>query len=46
VHDRFVDALVAGVRKLRLGQGLDAGTTHGPLITSAAVSQARELCPG
>lgn len=37
VHDAFVDLLVAKVQSLQLGPGSDPGTTHGPLITAAAV---------
>lgn len=39
VHDAFVDALVESVRKLRLGSGLDAATSHGPLIQAGAVDK-------
>lgn len=39
VHDEFVDALVDQVRKLRLGDGLEPGVTHGPVITRQAVNQ-------
>lgn len=37
VHDAFVDLLVSKVQALQLGPGSDPGTTHGPLITAAAV---------
>ncbi len=50
VHDAFVDLLVAKVRVLQLGPGSDPGTTHGPLITAAAVDGVRgqgvQLVPG
>lgn len=41
MHDAFVEQLVARVRGLRLGSGLEDGTTQGPLITSAAVDRVR-----
>lgn len=37
VHDAFAEALTERVRKLRLGDGLEAGVTLGPLITQRAV---------
>lgn len=36
IHDRFVDALVAVARKIRIGDPLDPTTQLGPLISSAA----------
>ena len=36
VHDDFVAALVARAARVRLGSGLDPGTTMGPLISAAA----------
>jgi succinate-semialdehyde dehydrogenase/glutarate-semialdehyde dehydrogenase len=39
IHDEFVDALVAQVKKLRLGDGMEPGVTHGPVITRQAVDQ-------
>jgi Aldehyde dehydrogenase family len=39
VHDAFSEALVEAVRKLRLGSGLDAAITHGPLIQPGAVEK-------
>ena len=39
IHDEFVDALVAQVKKLRLGDGMEPGITHGPVITGRAVEQ-------
>ena len=41
VYDQFVDAMVAAVRKLKLGGGLDSNTTLGPLISEAAVQHVR-----
>ena len=41
VHDAFVGALLQEVGHLRLGNGLDPGTTQGPLISSAAVGRVR-----
>ncbi|KAL6777556.1 ALDH5 [Auxenochlorella protothecoides x Auxenochlorella symbiontica] len=37
VHDDFVKELVEAVQKLRVGAGMDAATTHGPLIQHSAV---------
>ncbi len=39
IHDEFVDALVAQIEKLRLGDGMEPGITHGPVITRQAVEQ-------
>lgn len=39
IYDAFNDALVKHVTKLRLGDGLQPGVTHGPLISSTAVEQ-------
>lgn len=39
IHDEFVRRLVARVQQLRLGNGLDADTTQGPLINQAAVAK-------
>ena len=39
VHDEFVAALVEQVGKLRLGDGMEPGVTHGPVITRQAVDQ-------
>ncbi|KAJ1851707.1 hypothetical protein GGH12_003534 [Coemansia sp. RSA 1822] len=33
VYDEFVDKFIAKVEKLRVGHGLDKGTTFGPMIT-------------
>jgi succinate-semialdehyde dehydrogenase/glutarate-semialdehyde dehydrogenase len=37
IHDEFVDKLAACVQEIRVGNGLDATTTMGPLITPEAV---------
>ncbi|KAG7671706.1 hypothetical protein Ndes2526B_g07405 [Nannochloris sp. 'desiccata'] len=37
VHDNFADKLVKKVQTLRLGNGMDSGVTHGPMITNKAV---------
>jgi acyl-CoA reductase-like NAD-dependent aldehyde dehydrogenase len=42
VHDAFSEQLVSKVRKLRIGSGLDPGTTQGPLITNRAVEGVSE----
>jgi len=36
IYDRFVEALVTEVKKLRLGSPLDAGVTLGPVVDAAA----------
>jgi formyltetrahydrofolate dehydrogenase len=30
IHDKFVEAVVADVRKMKIGDPLDRGTVHGP----------------
>ena len=37
--DDFTAKLVARVRKMKLGRGIDEGTTHGPLVNAAAVKK-------
>lgn len=37
IYDHFVERLVKSVRELRLGNGLDAGVTQGPLVSQNAV---------
>ena len=37
VYETFADKLVAAVKKLKVGNGLEPGVTQGPLIDSAAV---------
>ena len=39
VYDAFADKLVAAVKKLKVGNGLEAGVTQGPLIDSDAVAK-------
>jgi succinate-semialdehyde dehydrogenase/glutarate-semialdehyde dehydrogenase len=39
IHDAFVDRFVAAVRQLKVGNGLDAGVTQGPLIDAKAVAK-------
>lgn len=39
IHDRFLEALVARVEALRLGDGLQDGVEVGPLINEAALSK-------
>jgi succinate-semialdehyde dehydrogenase / glutarate-semialdehyde dehydrogenase len=43
IHDRFASALVAAVKKLKVGPGLEAGVTIGPLITSDAIAKVETL---
>ncbi|KAL4437189.1 hypothetical protein ABPG75_004328 [Micractinium tetrahymenae] len=42
IHDAFVEALTARVAALRLGSGLEQGTTQGPLISAVAVDRLEE----
>lgn len=37
VYNDFAEAVTERVRALRLGNGLEAGVSHGPLITQQAV---------
>ncbi len=37
IYDAFVEKFAAKVSEFRVGDGLDAATTHGPLITTKAV---------
>ncbi|WP_420475373.1 NADP-dependent succinate-semialdehyde dehydrogenase [Noviherbaspirillum sp. ST9] len=39
VYDAFADKLVSAVRKLKVGNGLEAGVTQGPLIDEDAVKK-------
>jgi succinate-semialdehyde dehydrogenase/glutarate-semialdehyde dehydrogenase len=41
VHDAFAERLGRAVANLRVGPGVQAGTTTGPLINAAAVEKAR-----
>ena len=43
IYDRFAASLVAAVKKLKVGPGLDAGTTIGPLINSEAIAKVETL---
>ena len=42
VYDAFADKLAAAVEKLRVGDGLTAGVTTGPLINESAVEKVEE----
>jgi succinate-semialdehyde dehydrogenase/glutarate-semialdehyde dehydrogenase len=42
VYDAFVEKLVAAVNKLQIGNGLESGTTTGPLIDAKAVAKVQE----
>ena len=39
VYDAFVEAMVAAVKKLKMGGGMDSSTTLGPLISTGAVER-------
>lgn len=43
VHDAFVELLTKRVAAMKLGSGLEPGTTQGPLISAAAVDRVRPL---
>jgi len=43
IYDRFAAALVGTVKKLKVGPGLEAGTTIGPLINSEAIAKVETL---
>ena len=42
VYDAFAEKLVAAVRKLKVGNGFEAGVAQGPLIDHAAVEKVEE----
>ncbi|WP_338680319.1 NADP-dependent succinate-semialdehyde dehydrogenase [Janthinobacterium sp. TB1-E2] len=42
VYDAFADKLVAAVAKLKVGNGIEAGVTQGPLIDVKAVAKVEE----
>jgi succinate-semialdehyde dehydrogenase/glutarate-semialdehyde dehydrogenase len=42
VYDAFADKLAATVAKMKVGKGVDAGVTQGPLINAAAVTKVEE----
>jgi succinate-semialdehyde dehydrogenase / glutarate-semialdehyde dehydrogenase len=43
IYDRFAAALVAAVKKLKVGPGLEDGVVIGPLITSQAIAKVETL---
>ncbi|KAJ5292099.1 hypothetical protein N7478_001350 [Penicillium angulare] len=42
IKDRFIEALVDRVNALKLGRGIEGGTTQGPLVNAAAVKKVSE----
>jgi succinate-semialdehyde dehydrogenase/glutarate-semialdehyde dehydrogenase len=42
VYERFTEKLVAAVAQLKVGNGMEAGVTQGPLINAAAVAKVEE----
>jgi succinate-semialdehyde dehydrogenase/glutarate-semialdehyde dehydrogenase len=42
VYDAFAEKLVAAVKKLKVGDGLEAGTDLGPLINTKAIEKVQE----
>ncbi|KAG8157292.1 hypothetical protein KVR01_013000 [Diaporthe batatas] len=43
IHDRFVGALAARTRGLRVGHGIEEGTTMGPVTTPRGLDKAEQL---
>ncbi|MCA1495052.1 aldehyde dehydrogenase family protein, partial [Ensifer sp. NBAIM29] len=43
IYDRFVEAFVAATSRMKVGHGLEAGVTQGPLIDAAAVAKMEEF---
>jgi succinate-semialdehyde dehydrogenase/glutarate-semialdehyde dehydrogenase len=41
IHEEFIQKLIVAVKKLNLGNGLDAKTTQGPLINKAALEKVK-----
>ncbi len=42
IYDEFAKRFAAAVKKFKIGDGLKAGTSHGPLINHAAVEKAQD----
>ncbi|MCX5479873.1 NAD-dependent succinate-semialdehyde dehydrogenase [Kaistia geumhonensis] len=42
IHDAFVEKLTAAVAKLKVGNGVEAGVTQGPLINDKAIAKVEE----
>jgi succinate-semialdehyde dehydrogenase/glutarate-semialdehyde dehydrogenase len=42
VHDAFVEKFVAAVSRLKVGNGVEAGVTQGPLIDGKAIAKVEE----
>jgi succinate-semialdehyde dehydrogenase/glutarate-semialdehyde dehydrogenase len=42
VHDAFVEKFIAAVSKLKVGNGMEAGVTQGPLIDNKAIAKVEE----
>jgi len=42
VYDAFVEKLVAGAAKIRVGNGIEAGVNQGPLIDDQAIAKVEE----
>jgi succinate-semialdehyde dehydrogenase/glutarate-semialdehyde dehydrogenase len=43
IHDAFAEKLVDAVKKLKVGNGVDAGVTQGPLIDAKALEKVEAL---
>jgi succinate-semialdehyde dehydrogenase/glutarate-semialdehyde dehydrogenase len=43
IYDAFVEKLTAAVKKLKIGSGLEAGVTQGPLIDDKAIAKVEEM---
>lgn len=42
IYDAFAQKMTAAVQKFQVGNGLDKGVTHGPLINAAAINKTQE----
>ena len=42
IHDRFVEKFTSALAELKVGNGLDAGVTFGPLIDENAIAKVQE----
>ena len=42
IHDAFVEKLTAAVARLKVGNGVEAGVTQGPLINDKAIAKVEE----
>ena len=43
IHDQFVEEFSTAVNKLTVGNGMETGTTQGPLINISALEKVAEI---